>query len=817
MIKNYFKTAFRNFWHNKVFSSINVLGLSIGISVSLVLFLIVYFEFSFDKFEKDSDRIYRVILEMKHDGEISYSAAVPAPLGAATEKEITGIEQTIPLFQFQGDGNVNVLISKKNSKDPVVYKKQTGVIFTNEDYFKLLSYKWIAGSSSAIRQPFTVVLTESRAKQYFPNTAFQDVIGETITYGDSLKTTVTGIVQDISENTFFTSFEFISLPTVMQTGLRDNFMMSVWNDWMAYSQLFIKIAEGNTPAKAEANINALLNKYNKDANKSASNSMTFRLQPLSDVHFYYDSFGHRTAHKPTLYGLLAIAGFLLLLGCINFINLTTANAAKRAKEIGIRKTLGSSMKQLVFQFLSETFFITVIATAIAIMLTPLLLKLFSDLLPEGLTFDLFRQPSIMLFIFILTVAVSLIAGFYPAFVLSRFLPVTVLKDQASKNKGQTRSVWIRKSLTVTQFVIAQFFVIATLMVSEQINYTLNKDLGFKKDAILNFSTPWGNSVNNQNLLLQKLKAIPEIQTASVGFLPPATDGAAFTNVKYNDGVKDIKADVQIRWGDTTFLKLYQIKILAGRNVLQSDTIKEFVINESYSKVLGFKNPADALNKQLDFNGKKLPIVGVMNDFHEQSLHKPIDPVVFASFNSRNSDFHIALMPQNAGGRLWQNAIQKIKKAYEQVYPENDFSYSFLDESIAKFYQSEQQTQRLLKWATGFAILISCLGLLGLVIYTTNTRAKEIGIRKVLGASVAQIVTILSKDFVKLIIIAFVIAAPIAWWASYSWLQNFAYRVDMSWWIYVASGMGMVLIALFTLSLQTIKAATANPVKSLRTE
>jgi len=817
MIKNYFKTAFRNFWHNKVFSSINVLGLSIGISVSLVLFLIVYFEFSFDKFEKDSDRIYRVIIEMKHDGELNYSAAVPAPLGAATEKEVTGIEQTIPLFQFQGNGNVNVLVTKKNSKDPVVYKNQSGVIFTNEDYFKLISYKWIAGSSSAIRKPFTVVLTESRAKQYFPNTSFQDVIGETVTYGDSLKTTVTGIVQDISENTFFTSLEFISLPTVMQTGLKDNFMMSVWNDWMAYSQLFIKIAEGNTAEKAEANINALLNKYNKDANKSASNSMTFRLQPLSEVHFYYDSFGHRTAHKPTLYGLLAIASFLLLLGCINFINLTTANAAKRAKEIGIRKTLGSSMKQLVFQFLSETFFITVIATVIAITLTPLLLKLFSDLLPVGLTFDLFRQPSIMLFIFILTVAVSLIAGFYPAFVLSRFLPVTVLKDQASKNKGQTRSVWIRKSLTVTQFVIAQFFVIATLMVSEQINYTLNKDLGFKKDAIINFNTPWGNSVNNQNLLLQKLKAIPEIQTASVGFLPPATDGAAFTNVKYNDGVKDIKADVQIRWGDTTFLKLYQIKILAGRNVLQSDTIKEFVINETYSKVLGFKNPADALNKQLDFNGKKLPIVGVMNDFHEQSLHKPIDPVVFASFNTRNGYFHIALMPQNTGGIVWQNAIQKIKKAYEQVYPEDDFSYSFLDESIAKFYQNEQQTQRLLKWATGFAILISCLGLLGLVIYTTNTRAKEIGIRKVLGASVAQIVTILSKDFVKLIIIAFVIAAPIAWWASYSWLQNFAYRVDMSWWIYVASGMGMVLMALFTLSLQTIKAASANPVKSLRTE
>ncbi len=816
MLKNYFTIAVRNFLRNKTFSVINVLGLSIGISAALVMFLIVYYEFSFDRFEPDADRIYRVVLDASFSGTEGHSAGVQAPLGAAIENEVTGVEQTVPVFQFQNDASAKVAVATNNSEKPVIYKKQPNIVFTNQQYFSLLDYRWIAGSpKSALQEPFSVVLTESRAKQYFPSLPAAGIIGKHITYND-ITTTVSGIVKDLNETTAFTAGEFISLATIAKTNLQNQFMMNVWNDWMAYSQLYIKLAKGSSAKQIESQLKNLLNKYNKDANKTAGNSMSFHLQPLNDIHFNpsYQGIGFRTASKPTLYGLLAIAAFLLLLGCINFINLTTAQATKRAKEIGIRKTMGSSRKQLVIQFLSETFFITIVATIISVALMPVLLNMFTDFIPPGLHFDIFHQPKLILFLLLLVVAVSFLSGLYPALILSGYKPVLVLKSQAFANSGQTRNAWVRKTLTVSQFVIAQFFIIATMMVSKQINYTLNANMGFSKVAILTFEMPRDTVATHGKQLLREIQAIPEVEIASTGFLSPADVGVAFTNISYTEK-KEVTPNVQIRWGDPNYLKVYQIKLLAGRNVEASDSMKEFIINETYAKTLGFQKPENALNKYLHFNNKDLPIVGVMQDFHDQSFHASIGPLVFAGNNG--STFHIRLKPNNANGHVWQAAISKIEKAYKQMYPEEDFKYSFFDETIARMYESEQHTARLLKWASGLAIFISCLGLLGLVIYITNTRTKEIGIRKILGASVASIVSILSTDFMKLVLLAFVIAAPVAYWATYKWLQNFVYRTNMSWWVFALSGLSMIALAVITLSIQTIKAAVANPVKSLRTE
>lgn len=819
MIKNYFKTAFRNFLHNKVFSLINVSGLSIGISAALVIFLIVHYEFSFDRFEKDADRIYRVVLDAKFNGSEAHAAAVPAPLGSAVQSEVTGIDETVPVMQFQGDATAKVSV-EDNSGKLAVYKKQPGVIFTNQQYFQLLPYQWIAGSpQTSLKDPFTVVLTESREQLYFPRMAAANVIGKVISYND-IRVTVSGVVKDLNKNTAFTAAEFISFPTISQTNLQDEFMMKVWNDWMAYSQLYVKLSKGNTPENAEAQLMGLIKKYNKEANKDANNTMAFHLQPLSDMHYNnnYAGVGQRIAYKPRLYGLIAIAAFLLLLGCINFINLTTAQASHRAKEIGIRKTMGSSKKQLVLQLLSETLFITIAATFLSVALTPLLLKMFDDFIPPGLHFDLLHQPFLILFLVLLTIAVSFLSGLYPALVLSGYKPALVLKDQPFANSSQTRHTWIRKILTVSQFAIAQFFVIATMMVSKQINFSLNADMGFAKEAILSFDVPRSDTVPGHRVqLLHELKSIPGIQMASRGSLTPADAREAYTEIKYNDGKKEIAANVQIRWGDTNYLRLFQIKLLAGRNVQESDTIKEFLINETYSKILGFQHPEDALYRQLDFNGQKMSIVGVMHDFHEQSLHSIVGTVVFASFDDRSYFFHVALKPQNPEGTLWQSTIRQIRKAYKQLYPDEDFGYQFMDDTIAAFYESEQHTASLLKWATALAIIISCLGLSGLIIYTTNLRSKEIGVRKVLGASVAQIVSVLSKDFVLLVLLAFIIALPVAWWASYEWLENFAYRTTMSWWIFLLSGLVMILVAVIILSIQTIKAAMSNPVESLRSE
>jgi len=817
MFRNYLLVSIRNYFRNKSFSIINTLGLSIGVSAALVIFLIVQFEFSYDKFEKDPERIFRVVMEINDKGNLNHSAAIPAPLAEAAQRELTGIDKVVPRFQFQGDGTVKVSLETADPKRPMVFKHQPEVIFTNTDYFSVVPFKWLAGSpTTAMQEPFSVVLTESRANLYFPGISPQNVIGRIVTYGDTLKATVHGVVADLDEKTFFTSLEFISMPTIMQSGLKNNFLMDTWDDWMAYSQAFIKIAASGSRTKTEGDLNALLAKYLPKKNPDFK--IAFRLQPLKEIHFNYESFGQRTANKKVLYGLLAIAGFLLFLGCINFINLTTAQAVRRSKEIGIRKTMGGSRFQLITQFLGETFIITATATLVSIALTPLLLDVFNDFTPPGLKFSLSEQPYTILFLLGITFFVSLLAGIYPALFLSSYKPVLVLKNQGFG--GQGRHVWVRRTLTLSQFVIAQFFVIATLGVSKQIHFTLNKDLGFKKEAIINFEIPRAKGSGNEDrgrILMQKIAAIPEIQMASSGFLPPAAEGPAYTNVKFNDGKEDVKADVQIRWGDTNYLKLYHIGLIAGREPLMGDTMKEYLVNETYARLMGFQNPADAIGKQLNINGKLKPIVGVMKDFHEQSLHLAIDPLIYSNVATRNSIMHVALRPQAGSPSSWQQAIQKLEVAYKNVYPDSDFSYSFLDESIARLYTLEQNTVKLLSWATGLTILISCLGLLGLVIYTTNTRTKEIGIRKVLGATVFQIVTNLSRGFLRPVVVAFLIAAPLGWWALNSWLDDFAFRTPMSWWLFALSGVSMLIVTVLTLSVQTVRSAMANPVSSLRSE
>lgn len=819
MIKNYFITAFRNFGRNKIFSAINILGLSIGISAALVIFLIVYYEFGYDKFQPDGERIYRITMDLKFNGNEGYSSAVPAPLANAVQNEVTGVEQTVPVMTFQGDGNAKVSVPKEGVSKPGVFKKQTDIVFTNPQYFYLMPHKWVAGSAAtSLKNPFNVVLSESRAHQYFPSVPVSDVIGKTITYNDDITATVSGVVKDLDERTTLNAVEFISYATIAQTHLQNDFMMNVWNDWMAYSQVYVKLSEGTDAKQTEAQLKKLLAKYNKDANKDEQNTMNFHMQPLSDVHFngLYAGFNQRLAHLPTLYGLLAIAAFLLILGCINFINLTTANATQRAKEIGIRKTMGSSKKQLIFQFLGETFLLTSIATVISIILTPFLLQLFADFIPPGLNFHLLQQPYVITFLLLLTLLVSFISGLYPALILSGYKPSIVLKSLAFVNSGETRHAWVRKTLTVSQFVIAQFFIIATMMVSKQISYSLNTDMGFRKDAIVNFNLPgsWKDSATRSkaDVFMNKLNAVPGIAMASKGFLSPATEGAAFGNIEYKDGKKEVKETVQVRWGDEHYLDVYNIKIVAGRNVTPLDSIHECLINEEYAKHLGFTNVKDAVNKQLSWNNTHYTITGVMHDFHQHSTHGLIDPVVF---KYGSGDFvHIALQPDS---KTWNKSIAAIQDIYKSLYPEEDFNYTFFDDTIAKFYAQEQNTAKLLSWATGLAILISCLGLLGLVMFTINTRTKEIGIRKILGASVTNIISILSTDFVRLVGIAFLIAAPIAWWATYKWLEDFAYRTAMSWWIFILAGIFMLLLALITLSLQTIKAALANPVKALRSE
>jgi len=814
MFRNYLTVAWRNLLRNKVFSLINIVGLAIGISASLVIYLLVYYDFSFDKHHRGVDRMYRVVSSLHFPGTLIRNGGVSFPLPAAFKSEITGVEASAAFHNYDG---VKVTLPVENGA-PVVYKNENNMVFADGNFFSLFEQEWIAGSpQTSLNEPFQVVLTEEKAKKYFPGNDIRRAIGQTIIYNDSVKVRVTGIVRRQAQRTDFNFTEFISLATITSTNLKNNMGFDQWGSVNSSSQFYVKVNQGVSPKNIEKQLVDLRSKYSKDDYMKTENL----LQPLRDLHFTapYDFFSDRQAHRPTLYGLLAVACFLLVLAGINFVNLTTAQSSARAKEIGIRKTMGGSKGKLMFQFLGETFLLTTIATILSILIGPFILKIFSDFMPPELKFNLLQYPQLILFSALIILGVTLLAGFYPALVLTRFQPVAVLKNQIHAGSAKTRKAWLRKTLTVSQFVIAQFFVISTIAIGKQIKFALNKDMGFRKDAIVTVHVPWNASnKEGKKVLVNRIKSFSEIAMTTLGGAPPASSGWSSTTMKYKDGKKEIESTVEVKSGDSSYLKLYQMPLIAGHYARTTDSgSNEYIINEAYAKFLGFTNPHEAIGKIIDRGEKRFMIAGVLRNFHVKSIHSTIEPLVYQDQPMNYGTIHILLNPNDPEEKTWKSAIAKIEKAWKEIYPEFDFNYQFLDDGIAAFYKKEQDTSKLLNWATGLAILISCLGLLGLVMYTTNQRAKEIGVRKVLGASVGQLISLLSRDLLQLVMIAIIIAVPLAWWALNNWLEDFAYRTSLSLWIFLLGGALMILVAIITLSTQTIRAALKNPVGALRSE
>ena len=818
MLKNWLVVAIRNFNRNKIFSVINVLGLSIGISASLVIFLIVHYSYSFDRFEKNPDRVFRVVSDYNFSGEPGHTRGIPAPLADAVRTDLSGIDHLVSFRYFNPD---KLTVENKNAAKPTTFKLPIHIIFAEAEYFNLLPYHWIAGNKqSALSQEGQVVLSESRAKQYFPNSSFADMIGKEITYDDSISSRVSGIVADLNlqGNTDFNFLEFISLNTILKnTNLMNSMQWKNWGSTTSDQQLYLQLGNETSKALIEKRLKAIFNKTQGENSKKNNYTWIYHLQPLPDIHFnsQYGTFDSPVASKPMLLGLILVAVFLIGIACINFINLTTANAAQRAKEIGVRKTMGSSQTQLIGQFLGETFLITVSATILSVLLTPVILKMFSSFIPEGVHFVI-TSPFVIIFLVTLLVSVTLLAGFYPSWVLSSSNTLEVLKNRAHAGTNQTRRTWLRKGLTVSQFVIAQFFVIGAMMVSKQIHFMLSKDLGFSKEAIVSINYPSADrSTDHKKYVFGELKKVSGLKNAVMANDLPSSYGWWTAGIDYSEGKKPVLSNVvELKSGSVGWLNLLSIQLLAGRDLLPSDTISEIMINETYTHILGFKQPADAVGKMLKWDEKHVPIVGVFRDFHAHPLNYKIAPMALV----RQADqSRVVLASLSGDPGHWPSIIADMKKTFAAAYPGEEFHYEFLDESIKNAYGGVEQTSTLLKWATGLTIFISCLGLLGLVIYTTTQRRKEIGIRKVLGASVTQIMQLLSSDFIKLVALAFLIATPLAWWAIHNWMDDFVFRTSVSWWIFAASGLGMIAIALITLSVQTIRTAMSNPVTSLRSE
>ncbi|ULQ54384.1 ABC transporter permease [Flavihumibacter fluvii] len=822
MQRNFWILALRNFWKHKYLSAINIGGLAIGISASLVIYLMVAYEFSFETFHRNKENIYRVVSQIDFPDLRIHNSGVPVPTAAAARQEITGL-QTIAHFIKANETKVTV--AQPAADLPKDFRNQKNIIYTDPEYFDIIGYTWLKGTAKqALSSPFQVVLTKSRSAQYFPGLEDGQVIGRTIIYDDSIKTTVTGIVQDLPGNTDFQFREFVSRATIEQTGLKEFWNWAEWGSINDNSQMLVALLPGTPPRQVEKQLARLRNKYREKnpENSGGKDDTQHFLQPLKDIHFNteYGAFNERQANKTTLYGLLAVAFFLLLLGCINFINLSTAQASNRAKEIGIRKTMGASKQQLIMQFMGETFLMTVLATILSILIMPWILQVFGNFIPPAIRIQSLLQVHVGIFMAGLVLLVTFCSGYYPAIVLTRLQPVTVLKNQVVSGNGSTQKLWLRKTLTVSQFMIAQFLLLATLIVSKQIHYSLSKDLGYKKDAILFFNTPWSWRAKapdqRKYLLVRQLQAIPEIEKISLGGSPPASSNTSTTTMVFNEGKKKLETMVEVKYADTNYFGLYGMKLRAGRNLKQSDTTREFVVNETYARMMGFSKPEEAVGHFIEHNFK-VPIIGVLADFHTKSTHDAIKPLAYSSADKRSYTLHVALKNGNNNADQWKKGIAKIEKSFKALYPEKDFEYSFYDESIAAFYKTEQNISGLLKWASGLCLLISSLGLLGLVIFTTNARTKEIGVRKVLGASIGQIIFLLSKDFIALVLLAFIIVAPIAGIVMKNWLQQFAYRTEMDWWLFAASGGIMILLAIITLGIRTIRSAAENPIYSLRSE
>jgi len=816
MGKKYFIPALRHLWRYRLFTMLNILGMAISISACWIIFRIADYELGYDRGLPNGERIYRVVTGFKFDEKESYNGGVSAPIYQEVRKELNGLDYVVPVFENRSDA---VEVNASSVKRPV-FNDPSGIVSTDSSYFTMLPYRWVVGDkSTALNAPENVVLTETRAKKYFPGKKPEEIINSRLTYysSDTVQRTITGIVSDLKAPTEFTAQEFCSLPTKA-------YALNEWTNTNGSDKLYLQLKRESKPDKILSQIENIVSRKQKEFEEKNANDFKFtrwyKLMPVKESHFstYIHEYQVRKASKPVLYGLMGIGVFLLMLACINYVNMSIASMPQRAKEIGVRKTLGSSHAQLIFQFLSETLLTIFLGAIFADALSLFGFWILKDIIPPGVA-RLGESMQAAAFIFAVSIVVTVLAGFYPGWIITKVKTINVFRNfTVIKNYNQKFN--LQKALIVFQFVIALVFITSAFIVGNQLHYALATDMGFDKDGVILVQVPWKylsdiKYRDKQFTLFDELKKVSGIQGVSLGS-PPMSEGYSSSAYEYaREGKEPISKQVFKKWVDTAYLNLYGMKLLAGRNLYPSDTTNELVINETAVRAFGFATPADAIGRFIGQKNNKYPIVGVIKDFHMQNFYKTIDPMALESEKDNLSTFNIKLESRNPS--QWQATLQAIEKKWYQFYPAETFSYKFYDEELENMYVQERHLSKLINLATGMTIFISCLGLFGLAVLTAFQRTKEIGIRKVLGASVLGIVRLLFKEYLRLVILAIMLAAPISWWAMNKWLQDFAYRIPIQWWMFVSAGIIALLIALLTVGFHALKAANVNPVKSLRTE
>lgn len=806
MFRNYFKVAFRNLWKNKGYSAINILGLAIGLATCLLIMIYVVDELSYDKFNKKADRIYRVDGDINFGGTHWILAVAPDPMGATLKKDFPQVEQYV---RFRNYGGFRV----KKGNDNV---QENSVIYVDSTLFDVFTLPVIHGDTkTALDDLASVVITEKIAKKYFNTT---DAVGKVMVMDDENNYKVSAVIKDIPEQSHF-RFDFF-VPLNSEESKQGNWLSNNFNT-------YIVLKEGSDPKKLESQLNGIVTKYlgpqafqvlnaTLDDLKKSGGHVKYSLTPLTEIHLHSNKTGELGANGSMQYVYIfsAIALFILLIACVNFMNLSTARSSNRAKEVGVRKVLGSNKKNLVSQFLTESVLISFIALILAIGIAQLLLPYFNQLSGKDIDMGWFSKPWLLPSLLVLVLIVGVLAGSYPSFYLSSFQPVTVLKGKLS---GGFKRSWLRSSLVVFQFATSVILIVGTIVIYSQLSFIRNKRLGFDREQVMIVQNGFALG-DHAKTFRNELKNIKGVENVTMtGFLPTGdnrSDSPLFPEASLN---QKAAVSMQTWYVDENYIPTLKMEMAKGRNFssqLQTDS-SAVIVNEAAAKMLPFADPiGKTLYYLTDMQSKEVTtyqIIGVVKDFNFNSLRDQVTPMVLFFDESRGS---IALRFQTSD---ISSLISQVQGKWKSIAPNQPFSYTFMDEDFNNIYQSEQRIGKIALSFSVLAILIACLGLFGLVTYAAEQRTKEIGIRKVLGASVSNIVRMLSKDFMKLVVIAMVFAFPLSWYFMNKWLEDFAYRISIDWKVFALAGLAAILIAIITVSFQAIKAAITNPVKNLRTE
>ncbi|WP_339815028.1 ABC transporter permease [uncultured Imperialibacter sp.] len=810
VLRNHFIIAYRFLKRNPGHTAINVFGLVIGIASALLILSIIKFEISYDSFHSGADRIYRLVRVSQVEGQDEFRTGVSDPVPVALENEIPGLDHITSMLYWSW-GSVQIDVVGPDGSSVRKFKENSGFVIASGSFFDVFDYrdtgfKWLSGDrNTALEEPNAVVLTRSAAAKYFPG---QEAVGQTlrINGGDNK---VTGVITDLPANTEFPFKVILSYASIRRKGAEFNS-----NDWVSVSdshQVYVKLPSQYSKSEFEAQVDKV---HAAHVSEEIAAMRKYRLQPMAEVHKdqRFGSFQGRIVSDERLWTLGVVGLFLLLVACINYVNLATAQSSIRAKEVGIRKTLGGARQGLMVQFLCEAFLMALLSSLLALLVAELSVANIQGLLSVKAGGFLFQDLTLMAALLAIILVITLTAGFYPALVISRFSPLAALR---SKFSGAGGGFQLRQILTVFQFTVTQVFVIATFVIINQMDFVSSADLGYDKDAIVNINLPGDEAT--QKLFVSTLADDPAFGSISLSSTVPAGGrrNTSHMDIRRLDWDPSQNLVFEFQWADEKYVDVYGIDIVAGRNFHASDSINRVLINETLANKLGFATPEDAVNQQVVVGNDRGTIVGVVRDFYTQSLRDGMDKVMLAQFPKRYGVASVKLSIKST--ETLAAALAKLETNWTNIYPASVFEYDFFDESLASYYEEEKKFSTLFQLFSMVFLAIGCLGLYGLISFVVHKKKKEVAVRKVFGASVASILLLISRDYLKLLGIAFLIAAPTAFYFMQRWLENFTYHTEISWWILVAPGLIVLVVAMLTVSGQSLKAASTNPARVLKDE